>query len=319
MKKLLAAVVLMAAAVTGAYAQTDKDKMTIATGVDPSLGTFYVAKVGGFFDKNGLDVQLDTGPSGSAMVPLLIKNQVQAVLAAEQAGIVNFNVDPDIVVTSQMMMMLRYYGVVGRNIDDLDGLKGKTIGMTPGGAGELFWRALVTKLNLNAADYNIAPVESPEMIAALERGNLDAVATWEPWISRTLQSVSGTKLLRDNEGIISTRNFLYVNRSWAEANPDVAVRFMRALVEATDFIRTNPDEAAKQIAGLLNLDADFTKGLIEKVEFDMRLDQAAVDYLKTIEAQLKDVGRLTKPVDWDRYIYPDIAEKAMPEKVDLAR
>lgn len=318
MKKFIAAVIFLAGALTGAVAQTPKTKMIIATGADPSLGTFYVAKVGGFFDKNGLDVQLNTGPSGSAMVPFLVQNQVQAVLAAEQAGIVNFNVDNNVVVSTQAMMMLRYFGVVGRNIENLDGLKGKKIGVSVGSAGDVFWRALVDKLNLNAKDYTVVPVEAPEMVAAMERGNIDAISAWEPWVSRTLQAIPNTKLLRDNEGIISTRNFVYMNRGWAEQNPDAAVRFMRSLVEATDFIRKNPDEASKQIASFLKMDAAFTKELIGKVDFDLRLDQASVDYLKTVEAQLKEAGRLTKPVDWGRFIYPDVAKKVIPEKVNLS-
>ena len=40
--------------------------MTIATGVDPAFSQFYVAKEAGLFEKNGLDVTINTGPSGSA-------------------------------------------------------------------------------------------------------------------------------------------------------------------------------------------------------------------------------------------------------------
>lgn len=316
MNILVSAVLMLLAAITSAGAEAPKDKMTIASGIDPAFAQFYVGKAGGFFEKNGLDVTLNTGPSGSAMVPLLIKNQVQAVIGAEQAGLLNFAVDEDVVLASQMLRVLRYYGVVGRNLDDLDGLKGKKIGMTPGGAGELFWNTLVSKLNLNPADYTIIPVDSPEMIAALERGNLDAVATWEPWVTRAIDSVSNTKLLRDNEGILFSRNFLYLNRSWAEENPEVAARFIRALAEATDFIHTNPDEAAKLVGESISMDAEFAKKLMPKIDFDMLLDkQDTVEYLKPIEENLKSGGRLTKEIVWDRFIYPTAIETILPAKV----
>ena len=45
----------------GANAQT-LTKMTIATGVDPAFSQFYVAKEAGLFEKNGLDVTINTGP-----------------------------------------------------------------------------------------------------------------------------------------------------------------------------------------------------------------------------------------------------------------
>ena len=52
-----------------AWAQT---KMTIATGVDPVFSAYYVAQQEGLFKKHGLDVRINTGPSGSAMVSFLI-------------------------------------------------------------------------------------------------------------------------------------------------------------------------------------------------------------------------------------------------------
>ena len=34
-------------------------------------------------------------------------------------------------------------------------------------------------------DYTVVNVEPPEMLAAIQRGNIDAFAVWEPWLSRT--------------------------------------------------------------------------------------------------------------------------------------
>ncbi len=96
MRKWLAA--LVAAISMGALdANAQLTKMTIATGVDPAFSQFYVAKEGGLFEKNGLDVTINTGPSGSAMVPFLVNNQVQAAYGSDLAGVINHQVDPNIV------------------------------------------------------------------------------------------------------------------------------------------------------------------------------------------------------------------------------
>ena len=71
------------------------------------------------------------------------------------------------------------------------------------------------------------------------------------------------------------------------------------------------------VSTLLKRDPALTRELMNKVTFDVRLDQASVDYLKTVEAQLRQSGRLQKPIDWDRFIYPDIAKKVIPDKVTL--
>ena len=78
------------------------------------------------------------------------------------------------------------------------------------------------------------------MVAAIERGDIDAFATWEPWPTRALMNVKDTKILQDAEGIYNNINFVYMNRTWIEKNEDTAVRFIRALVEANDLIAQGP-------------------------------------------------------------------------------
>jgi len=142
-----------------AWAQT---KMTIATGVDPVFSAYYVAQQEGLFKKHGLDVRINTGPSGSAMVSFLINGQIESAFGSEIAGVANHNLDPNVVVVAQATRLVRWIAIVGRNIDTLDQLKGKKLGVARGSGGEVFWLALVDKLKLNAADYTVVNVEAPE-------------------------------------------------------------------------------------------------------------------------------------------------------------
>src|SRR5262249_4203720 len=112
--------------------------MTIATGVDPAFSQFYVAKEGGLFAKNGLDVTINTGPSGSAMVPFLINNQVHSAYGSDLAGVINHNVDNNIVAVADGTYLIKWLSVVGRNISEIGGLKGKAGGVAKGKGGGSF-------------------------------------------------------------------------------------------------------------------------------------------------------------------------------------
>ena len=48
--------------------------------------------------------------------------------------------------------------------------------------------------------------------------NIDAFAVWEPWPTRTLMAVKGSKILATAEGIYNNINFIYMNRGWIEKN-----------------------------------------------------------------------------------------------------
>ena len=296
-----------------ASAQT---KMTIATGVDPVFSAYYVAQEEGLFKKHGLDVRINTGPSGSAMVAFLVNGQIESAFGSEIAGVANHNLDPNVVVVAQATTLVRWIAVVGRNIDSLAELKGKKVGVARGSGGEVFWLAMLDKLKLNAADYTVVNVEAPEMVAALERGTIDAYAVWEPWVTRGLGAIKNTKVLKDQEGILEQGVYIYMNLGWVKKNPAPAEGFVRALTEATDIINKDRKRAAKDVSAFLkNLDAPLVEQLMTKLRFEMALDDSTIAMLRLAESQLKQQGKLAKPVDYGAFVYPDLLRKVQPAKV----
>ena len=307
--------VLAALLCTGpSWAQT---KMTIATGVDPVFSAYYVAQQEGLFKKHELDVRINTGPSGSAMVAFLVNGQIESAFGSEIAGVANHNLDPNVVVVAQATRLVRWIAVVGRNVDTLDQLKGKKVGIARGSGGEVFWLAMIDKLKLNPADYTVVNVEAPEMVAALERGNIDAYAVWEPWVTRGLAAIKNTKVLRTQEGILEQGVYVYMNRGWIQKNPAPAEAFIRALVDATDLINHDRKRAAKDVSDFLkNLDPATVEQLMTKLTFEMELSDFTVNLFRLAEAQLKAQGKLAKPLDWSGFIYPDLMRKVLPAKVN---
>jgi ABC-type nitrate/sulfonate/bicarbonate transport system substrate-binding protein len=309
-----AVVLLLLSSSGAASAQT---KMTIATGVDPVFSAYYVAQQEGLFKKHGLDVRINTGPSGSAMVSFLINGQIESAFGSEIAGVSNHNLDPNVVVVAQATRLVRWIAIVGRNIDTLDQLKGKKIGVARGSGGEVFWLALIDKLKLNAADYTVVNVEAPEMVAALERGNIDAYAVWEPWVTRGLAAVKNTKVLKDQENILEQGVYIYMNLGWIKKNPEQAEGFVRALVEATDVINKDRKRAAKDVSDFLkSLDPPMVEQLMTKLRFEMVLDDFTVSLFRLAETQLKQQGKLTKPLDLGAFIYPDLLRRVLPKSVN---
>jgi ABC-type nitrate/sulfonate/bicarbonate transport system substrate-binding protein len=296
------------------WAQT---KMTIATGVDPVFSAYYVAQQEGLFKKHELDVRINTGPSGSAMVAFLVNGQIESAFGSEIAGVANHNLDPNVVVVAQATRLVRWIAVVGRNVDTLDQLKGKKVGIARGSGGEVFWLAMIDKLKLNPADYTVVNVEAPEMVAALERGNIDAYVVWEPWVTRGLAAIKNTKVLRTQEGILEQGVYVYMNRGWIQKNPAPAEAFIRALADATDLINRDRKRAAKDVSDFLkNLDPAMVEQLMAKLTFEMELSDFTVNLFRLAEAQLKAQGKLAKPLDWSGFIYPELMRNVLPAKVN---
>jgi NitT/TauT family transport system substrate-binding protein len=306
------------AALVSADAADAQTKMTITAGVDPSFAAFYVAKEGGIFQKNGLDVSLRTGPSGSSLVPLLIGGESQAAQGAEGAGVSNFNVsNGKVVFVGETAYLGKFYALVGRqDIKSIDELKGKKIGVSVGTGGELFWVALSNKLNLKAEDYKRVQVDAPEMVAAFERGDIDAFSVWEPWITRSSKALgSKMRIIQDGQGIYGTRSMTYMNRDWVEKNPEATRAFIKSLKEAMDVVTANPSAAAKLVASTLKMEQDLVQSLFEKLDWRFHIDQATIDAFALAEQQLEQSKKLTKPLDYKSFIVDSYLKEIVPGNV----
>jgi NitT/TauT family transport system substrate-binding protein len=292
-------------------------KMTIATGVDPSFAPYYVARQGGFFERNGLDVTVNTGPSGSAMVAFLVGNQINSAYGAEQAGVSAHLVDANVVAVAEGTALLRWISVLGRNVASMEELKGKRVGVARGTGSETFWLSVVSKLNLNPADYTIVNVEAPEMVAALERGNIDAFAVWEPWPTRAMRAIPNTRILVSNDAIQIVRNFVYMNKGWAQGNAETTQRFLRALIQAQEFIAAEPDQAAQQVSRFLRLDRALVAELMTKVAYRLDLTADSVGNIQLAIDQLRGMNRLSRPVTPSEVIWADPLRTVAPGRVTI--
>ena len=315
-RRTLLAGAALASLPLGAKAQ-GLTKMTIATGVDPAFSQFYVAKEAGLFEKNGLDVTINTGPSGSAMVPFLVNNQVQAAYGSDLAGVINHQVDNNIVAVADGTYLAKWESVIGRNVDSLEALKGKKVGVAFGTGAEIFWRRLLAQRKLDPAGYTLVNVEAPEMLAAIERGDIDAFAVWEPWPTRTLMSVKNTKVLATADGIYNNINFIYMNRGWIEKNRATSEKFIKALCEANDIIEKDRPAATKQVAKFLKMPIELATELMPKLEFDMNWKPRSLEAIRDSEHLLADQKKLKAPLDYSKYVYMDLLKAVRPEAVQI--
>jgi ABC-type nitrate/sulfonate/bicarbonate transport system substrate-binding protein len=119
-----------------------------------------------------------------------------------------------------------------------------------------------------------------------------------------------------NDGINVPRDYVYVNKTWAEANPAAMKAFMQSMVDATKLIIDRPAEAADYVARTLKLDLKLTTELMTRVDFVMRLRPDAVEHMKGIEEGIKRSGKLAKPVDWQKIFWSAPLASVAPASVE---
>ena len=293
-------------------------KITIATGVDPAASIFYVARDAGILKKHGFDVDLRTGATAGATIPLVISGEAVASHAAAFAGLVNHLTDPSIVAVAQTTALDRWYAVVSSaDIKQIAGLKGKKVALATGTASETLWTAILKKEGLSANDFETVNLAPPEMVAALTRGDISAYVAWEPWVSRTIVGFKNTRVLQDGGGLITDGTFIYMNRKWLTANKEAAVRFARAMLEANDFIVSKPAETKKIVGAFLNLTPDLMEQMYPKLAYSFKLDAQSYEISKAAVDTLTERGRIKGKFDYSAWFYPDLVQAVKPGSANL--
>ena len=93
----------------------------------------------------------------------------------------------------------------------------------------------------------------------------------------------------------------------------------RALSALTITRRVYDNSAREPTARLVprrREDLPVAEQLMTKLTFDMELGNSTISMFRLAESQLKQQGKLAKPVDYGAFVYPDLLRKVMPGNVN---
>ncbi|KAB2329255.1 ABC transporter substrate-binding protein [Cytobacillus depressus] len=241
---------------TGSEKSAQPLKVTLPTWT--GYGPLFLAKEKGFFEKNGVNVELSIieglgerkqALAGGKIDGMATALDVQVTLAAS-----------DIPVQVVWLLDDSYGGdgiLVKNDIQDVKDLKGKQVAFEVGSTSHMLALTALKQGGLTENDIEVVQMSAGDAGAAFAAGKVDAAVTWEPWLTKGAEA-NGKVLLttKDLPGIIvdtiSFKEDVIKNR------PDDVKAFVKAMGEAMDFWKENKKEANEMMAKGLNIDvAEF--------------------------------------------------------------
>lgn len=252
------------------------DEITVASLPNAFLAPLYVADDQGFFEDEGLDVNIVELESGQAGVSAVVSGTAQfadigfddlAVLTAEgeESMVMTYNLVNRVTLTLVMDADLAADLGVDRDSsieERYAALEGLTLGVTsPGAATDKYMRYYLRQAGLDPdRDANIVAIGGGgSLLAALESGQIDAyqLSPPTPYIAET--EGFGTILIDGPEGDVPLfSDFAYTgfatNQDWAEDNPETVEAFMNALSNGMEFVIDDPAAAAEIVQEYLGTD-----------------------------------------------------------------
>ena len=269
----------------------------------------YVAAQEGFYAQNGLNVKIKIFDSGSDVTKAMQAGTVKfgsasttAVPAARAAG-----VPLKLLVGGMNDATSSLYdgplGIVGRADRGIttkaSSLKGKRIGVLLGSTTEQYLRLYLEKNGMTEKDVTLVNLQVPNHPVSLKQGDVDAVASWEPYVSQEISELgSNAVIVSRGEGLLGYIVGLGVLDPTLQNNRALVLKFVTAVAEADAFIRKNPQKAAQDSANYLpglnvNMAADAIKN---HMKWDPRLSVCTQTAVKEGAGELFKAGQITTNV-----------------------
>lgn len=106
------------------------------------------------------------------------------------------------------------------------------------------------EVTLTGGDVHVVPTANPDQLALFRRGDLDAVWTVEPWVTRLVLEAGGRIYLDESDlwpetGGRYVTAHLVSRAAFLEQNADLVRRWIDAHVALTAWVNAHPDEAKR--------------------------------------------------------------------------
>jgi sulfonate transport system substrate-binding protein len=177
-------------------------------------------------------------------------------------------------------------------------LKGKKLAVAKASGAHYLTVSALRQAGLAfGADVEVAYLQPADARTAFESGAIDAWATWDPFLA-TVELASGARKIDDGSttGVSYTR-FYPISTKFLAENPDVAKVIAEELFKIGQWVKANPEEAAKIQAPLVGLDIEVVKlGNSRRSYAVAPIDEEAIAEQQKIADLFVEEKLLPKPI-----------------------
>lgn len=147
--------------------------------------------------------------------------------------------------------------------------------------------SLLEKSNLTPPDIEeiksrlVWAVKTPDAGALFARGEVDAVAIWEPHLSDAISDGKGVTLVTTETATNLVADVLFARRPWLEENRDAVARLSQAFFSAVDDLAQDPAHAIELSAAAFGQKRELVESTLKKIKPAQFADNRAFFGLET--------------------------------------
>ena len=300
------------------------ETLTIAAVPTELNALVYIAEDQKFFAHNGLQVALkEDYDSGASAAAGMLNGEANIALAAEFPIVRQVFNKKDITSFGTIAKYENTYIIwrTDSGIKTIKDLKGKKVGITLKTISEFYLGRTLDLNGINIKQVTLIDTRAPDSEKAIAGREIDAVATWEPWVAQINQRMGKQVITMP----LQSGQYAYWNlistSGWINDHPNMIKRLIKSLVQAESYLASHQSEAKAIVRKRMNFDDAYLKIIWPRYQFLLSLDQSLITAMED-EARWMIKNKLTseKTVpNFLDYIYEDGLKVVKPESVNIIR
>lgn len=302
-----------------------KNIESISFGAIPSgsAALVYIAQDQGFFQEEGLEVQVKDYPTGVATTDALLAGEVDIAWSAEFPMVprVFKGEAVSIFAVSSRFSDQVLFALKARGINSTSDLKGKTIGLPLKTIAEFYLGRFFLLNGMHIEEVSLVNVLPPESVEALTGGTVDGVVTWEPYTSQIKDQLADKIMAWPVQSSQPGFGIMIGRNAWLKRKPELVTGFLNALLKAEEFQARDTERAKDIVQVRVNYNDAFMDTFWSESPFSISLGQSLVVAMED-EARwmlANDLAPQDRVPNFLDHIYEDALKAIKPESVNLIR
>lgn len=258
---------------------------SIGIQVSPAMTLAMVAKDAGFFEQNGVNVELEEFTAGKFALQAFLSGGIDYAISGEVPVALATIQGNDIRVVSQVVeRTTNEVRVVALRDESSDSPRSyfdarqRSVATSFGGGPEFFTYSFFRNLGIDEGKIRLLSQKPEDMPAALAARSVDAIAIFDPFAFIAERQLGERAVTFADEDLYSELYVLDAKPEQLETDAEVIESILRGLADASEFIATNPDDAKRIMQRYTKLDSEVVEGIWDNFVFKPALTRRLVDY-----------------------------------------
>jgi ABC-type nitrate/sulfonate/bicarbonate transport system substrate-binding protein len=320
----IAGVLLLVASPPLAARGQGRGAVTVAVAPSADMALLIVAVNKGFLEQQGLRAQLKVFDSSPKGVEALVAQQADITENTEPPHLAARARGAKVVQVMTGYVTGRTNGVVvnGAVIKKVEDFAGKTVAVQRGSGANFHLAWFLERNKIPVDKVTVTFMAVPDQVPALARNDVQAIFGWEPFLTRAQESVPNAKLWSRavNDGLEFSGNVL-MREELAKNDKDTAVKIVKGLIAASDWMNANLRDAARVANEVLRAPAE------EEAYKQLQIFKWTADFKRSMKEQELKIAEWGVGIGLfptkdpkglvDQIIYPDVIRAAAPARTDM--